>query len=552
MPTEPAHGGGDTMYAVGQLRQGGFCLAILLASLCGCAPRATTMASGTWHELRTERFRAWTDGDPEAVRVLLEDLERFDYVLRALTSGEERSAAPPLRIFVAKDQRSFRALLGARSNLGGLFAATLRGNYAIVGGTAEAEADDPYALASRAVLFHEYTHYVMSTSGARVPSWYNEGFAEYMSTTAFRDDGRYTIGCVPQHRAAWTRYIEWLPMQKVLAADNVADLEGSRGTQRTGTHVGSNRNPADSYAQSWYAVHYFLADGQRKAQLTRYLQLWSAGTAPADAAPQAFGVSVDELDRMLQAYSRQHEFECVAVKPPQPIAVPNVEVIPLGTGAAHGRVGDLLLAIMGPTQSTLDVLEQAGQLDPGDPRVSLTMMRARLMEAERSDDPARTRTLLAEAERHFTPAVRRGSDAAEVWALAGHLARIEAALARRVEQPHAAKLKVARTFYRNAIRRDETLAEAYVGLGATYLIEDNGSKEAQVALEAAGYLLPLDTEIPLMLAKIYIGRGSVPEAIVALEYVVRWSSNDQRREVAKTALAELRASPVTPASAKTP
>ena len=256
--------------------------AIVLAGLSACAPRATQTARGTWHELRTPRFRAWTDGDPEPVRVLLEDLERFDHVLRALTSAEEREAAPPLRIYVAKDDRSLRSLTGARANIQGLFKPTLRGNYAIVGGGANVEADDPYAIARRAVLFHEYTHYVLSMSGARVPSWYNEGFAEYMSTTAFRDDGRYTIGCVPQHRAAWTKYIEWLPMLRVLSADNVADLEGSRGVGGTGTHVGSDRNPADSYAQSWYAVHYFLADGQRKAQLNRYLQEWAAGVAPAE------------------------------------------------------------------------------------------------------------------------------------------------------------------------------------------------------------------------------------------------------------------------------
>jgi hypothetical protein len=106
--------------------------------------------------------------------------------------------------------------------------------------------------------------------------------------------------------------------------------------------------------------------------------------------------------------------------------------------------------------------------------------------------------------------------------------------------------------YRRAIRKDETLAEAYVGLGATYLIEDNGSKEAQVVLEAAGYLLPLDTGVPLILAQIHIGRRNVADAIVALEYVIRWSSSAQQREAARTALAELRASPATPASAAHP
>src|SRR5690348_7448751 len=103
------------MDTVHHWRRRGLPAAIMLAGLCACAPRAAQTARGTWYELRTPRFRAWTDGEPETARVLLEDLERFHQVLLTLTSAEERAAAPPLRIFVAKDQRSFNALVGDRS-----------------------------------------------------------------------------------------------------------------------------------------------------------------------------------------------------------------------------------------------------------------------------------------------------------------------------------------------------------------------------------------------------------------------------------------------------
>ena len=84
------------------------------------------------------------------------------------------------------------------------------------------------------------------------------------------------------------------------------------------------------------------------------------------------------------------------------------------------------------------------------------------------------------------------------------------------------------------------MAEAYYGLGLTYLIDDNGSEEARVSLEVAAFLLPLETDIALALGKILVKRGSVLEAIPALEYAVHMSADAKQREAARKVLDELR------------
>ena len=267
------------------------CCAVLTGGA-GCATTtATETARGTWFAVESPRFRVWTDGDPEQARALVVDLERFHQVAMRTTTAEEREAAPPLRIFLAKDAASFRALTGQGGMVAGTFRTTYRGNYAITEGQSFGGGFSREDMSDRNVLFHEYAHYILAVQGARVPSWYNEGFAEYMATTEFRD-GAYTVGCPPLYRTSWVEYMEWLPTVKVLDAENIGTL------MRNGSgYVRTRRDPIDSYAQSWFMFHYFSSDGVRQKQLREYLKLWAQGVPGAEAVQRAMGQERDAARR---------------------------------------------------------------------------------------------------------------------------------------------------------------------------------------------------------------------------------------------------------------
>lgn len=517
--------------------------AILLAS--GCATTAAETAQGRWYEVRSPRFRVWTDGDVKHAWSLALDLERFHQILVAKTTAEEREAAPPLRIFLAKDRHSYAAWTGD-NRTAGVFVATSRGNYALA---ATQRASGGWTQDSRHVLFHEYTHYVMAMQGANVPSWYNEGFADYMSATRFREDGSYTLGCPLLYHTQMTAARRWLPMSRVIEADNI--LHGSAQAPF------DERQASAAYRQSWYAVHFFNARSDRQAQLAQYLLTWASGTTtPEDALRSAFNLDYVQLDAQLQDYARRSKLQCVAIHPAQQLASPQIEVRPLSRAEAHLHVGDLLLAKYGPTDAALALLHEAAALAPRDARPLAALARAEVMTAQNAQDGAAAQGALKRAEELLAQAQTIAADPEpETLAIDGHVQRLtaELATARGEAVAAAAALERARASYRRAIRRDETIAEAYYGLGATYLIEDNGSKEAQVVLEAAAYLLPLDTNVAWTLAQLHIARGNSLQAIPALEHVLRWSKDDASRAKVTAAIHDLReGSAAEPAPAAAP
>jgi tetratricopeptide (TPR) repeat protein len=500
--------------------------------LAACSTRPAETARGRWYEARSGHFQVWTDADAETARSLAVDLERFRQVMMAETTAEDHAAAPPLRVFVARSRHSFASLTAggrlAGSVVTGLFVGTSSGNFAIVDGSPTG-GREALGAGIRSILFHEYAHYVMAANGARVPSWYNEGFAEYMATTAFREDGSYSVGCPPRYRTAWSRHRAWVPMETVLSADSVTSV---------GQH---DRRWTDSYAQSWYAVHYFNGDSERKAQLSRYLRLWAEGVAPLAALESAFGLDAQQLDGVLQDYSARRRFACVAITPAKPLAIPTIVAQPLSEGDAHQRIGDFVLSMMGPTEAAFEVLERAAVLQPNDAATLLTLARAHLLRGTRDQDltPDQAENELRLAARYLRQGSQRASGSPQALLLEGHLLRLQAQRLATSKQLFSEPLLAARGAYRRAIRGDETLAEAYLGLGNTYLIHDNGSDEAVVALEAAAYLTPLGTEVALSLGKVQLARNNARQARAAFEHVLRWSRNEGERTAATMGLARV-------------
>jgi tetratricopeptide (TPR) repeat protein len=506
-------------------------LACLAALALGCRTTAADTARGQWFEIRSPGFHVWTDGDPALARALVEDLQRFHQVLIAKTTAEERTGLPPLRMFLGGGSSSFRAWTQAPDGLAGLFIPSDRGNFAFIDSI---ERRDATGMSSRHILFHEYTHYIVASSGARVPLWYNEGLAEYMATTEFREDGSYTLGCPPKHKA--NRILGWLPIRELMDSDDLfsLDAKGSR---------------VDTYMQSWHAVHYFNDDPARQKQLSEYLRLYGQGVPSAEAVQTAFGMTYTALNVAIRRHASLQKKRCVSIKPARPLAVVAPQVRPLSTAEAYFRVGDLMLAMFGPTKDAIELLKQALALAPQDAHALGALARAHVLNARgrigQSDDGHAVAALaesdLLQAESYLKRARELAPDDAEVLAVVGllHLTRAELL---REHDPSGVEeqLKLARNAYRKAVRRDESLAEAYVGLGLTYLIKDTGTVEPVVVLETAAYLLPLDTLVARALAQVHIQRGDSLQAVPALEYAMRWSHDEKARAAARVLLDKFR------------
>jgi hypothetical protein len=508
----------------------------------GCATiTAAETAGRTWHELRTTRFRIATDGPVDLARNLAEDLERFHEVLMRETTAEEREAAPPLRIVLLQDADSLAALVPqARLQSGvswvGSFVPSPRGNFVVLH-------TDPLTGAAREEqgrrrLFHEYAHYVMAMAGARAPSWYDEGFAEFFSTTEFREDGSYTLGFPPQRDTRG-----WIPLRTLFESGRIAELsQAGQGSAFPSRVRDAEPLVSDSYAQAWSIVHHFSTDPERKSRLARYLSLWQTGTTLDDAVVNGFGASVETLEATLQKYAAQPRVAYVTVKPARPLRAVKAHTAELSPARTHSLVADLLLWTQGPDEAVAALLEEAMRETSSDPAPVLALARLRLAEAsaERREGEKNPRWAIATAERLVDAARKRGGESPEVLVLDGHLHVARAELAVGDRDAAEREILLARTAYRTAIRGDEALAEAYWALGRTYLTHDTGSEEAVVVLEAAGYLLPVFTAIPWTLARIRIARGEAAAAVAPLQYVLRWSRSLEQRAKALELLDRIR------------
>ena len=88
----------------------------------------------------------------------------------------------PIIVLAIKDENDFRALepqaylAKGQLKLGGLFLRAPDKNYVLM--RVDAEGPHPYA-----VVYHEYTHFLLSKSAEWLPLWLNEGLAEFYENT---------------------------------------------------------------------------------------------------------------------------------------------------------------------------------------------------------------------------------------------------------------------------------------------------------------------------------------------------------------------------------
>jgi len=204
--------------------------AILLLAASGCA--STIVLDQSWIEVRSKNFSIYTTLAERDARALLEDLELFRATLLVVTKLHATKPRVPNEIYAfqsTNDYAPFRPMRYAA----GHFVPTLRSNLM-------AFATD-LGIQGRAVLYHEYTHFLVHNEGRRpYPLWSDNDLGAF-------------------YAQAWL-LVHYLVLGQ---AGNVAQ------------------------------------------HLDRYLERVGRGVAVEQAFHDAFGIDVDDLDDRLQEYARK-------------------------------------------------------------------------------------------------------------------------------------------------------------------------------------------------------------------------------------------------------
>lgn len=152
----------------------------------------STAAAAEWREATTKHFIVYSEASEKSVREAAVKLEKFDYVLRALSGVKPVVRPVKLKVYLMDSVAGVaRAMPFGGSSVGGYYSTSPQGPFAV--GVAGIVSGSP--TTGQQVLFHEYAHHFMFQNfPATYPSWYSEGFAEYYGNTRILANDVVEIG----------------------------------------------------------------------------------------------------------------------------------------------------------------------------------------------------------------------------------------------------------------------------------------------------------------------------------------------------------------------
>jgi tetratricopeptide (TPR) repeat protein len=466
-----------------------------LAAASGCA--TAPLDAREWLLVATPHFEVASALGREETLDLARDAERFHQAIEFVLGAPLAAPAVPTRIYAFDDRRPGRPF--ALRSEPGYFLPSLR-EARIVLRTGEGWRGD----ATRE-LRHEYVHYLLrSQPGVRLPLWFDEGAAEFLSTVEIGDE-RIELGVFRPDHVKELRSQPWLPLVRILETRELESLGGRRG--------------ALFPAATWLFVHYLnfgLQGAEGRTALARYLERSAAGAPAAEALRLAFGRTGEELDDELQGYVRRERFDSALVRP---VPFEPGEVRALGRAEVARRLGELSLALRRPEQAEgwfrrsvaadrLDARAHAGlgvalgQLGPGEAAAQELDVALGIAQ----EDPLNH----LDAASYYLARALRSRDAGT-----------------RTEFAEGARRHAARS----STLAGGGLPESYALYATSYLVPGQDPAGALPALEEARRLLPGSHEIDLLFARVdaRLGRSALARERV-VEILARTHSQQSRDE----------------------
>jgi hypothetical protein len=252
----------------------------------------TTQAKDRWICAQTEHFEVLSNASEREARLLVARLEQFRETFLSIVPGKPFHEPRTTVVIFGSDRdfRPYKPLYNGKpkENLAGVF----RGapDEVVIAMSTERELERTIPT-----IYHEYVHLLMHARGYRFPPWLNEGVAELYETIEFEPErvmvGRHN----PIHVMKLNRGT-LMPLAQLFSV----------------THGSPEYNETDRktlfYAQSWALVHYCVtAQRKNKKQgegFGEFLGLMSVGTPPEQAMQQAYGMSLEEMERDLGSHVR--------------------------------------------------------------------------------------------------------------------------------------------------------------------------------------------------------------------------------------------------------
>ena len=284
-------------------------------------------AKDNWISLRSKNFLLIGNASEKQVRQVATRLEQFREVFSELFPGAVLSTPVPTTVVVFKSESSYRPFK-PNSNTAGFFQSGDDVNYITLSVEA-GDLQDPFS-----VIFHEYTHLMVNNTLGNVPTWFNEGLAEYYSTVRISDDQKFVLGSPISSHVYLLREKKLLPLRTLFQVDQQSPYYNERDKQSV------------FYAESWALIHYLILGkgGERLTQMSKFVQALGKGLPMEESFQQAFSTTFENMEKELRTYIGNDRYPVISGQFARKLGTEkDVQVAPITEAQANAYLGDLLL-----------------------------------------------------------------------------------------------------------------------------------------------------------------------------------------------------------------
>jgi hypothetical protein len=489
-----------------------FASLLVFAALCVSQGRAGEPRIGKFVSYEVQDFTITTSRSGKQARQFMEDLAKFRVVLEKTLAKRAADNGSPTHILVMGGPE-WKKYLQPGQNVAGWFHPGRFENYMAIDGDAEASE-------SNHIMFHEYTHYFLSSRFAgEYPPWFNEGLAELMGYAMFKGD--MAVLQIPTDQVYEARQGDWIPFDRMIHVS------------QSSPEYQSHKLAKSFYAQAWLTVQYGFVEnrdfGKRMIEYINYLNR----LRPIDEAIKlTFGDDLTVVDKQLRDYSRNKQMMSGGIKFTEMPVVTLPEGKPVADLDAMAMIVDLMLETRKEPDRIRPLVESLARREPNSARPAI--LAARLARLE--EDP-----------KAFDAAVARATSllAAGDWLSRRELASVLLSNAldfstssTRTTAESDRDLASAMRWFGEAITHNGEDVEALWGFGTAAVRLDKDLELAETALLAAYKRAPKSPDIAMSLANLK-GRQQQPEAMVPyLKDTVRFSNSHSMRQWAAETLVE--------------
>jgi tetratricopeptide (TPR) repeat protein len=479
-------------------------------------------AHADWVEARSENFIFVGKTSEKKAKTILRELEEYRTIIFKVLGIDVIPEMVPVRIYGVKSSNTIEKMTG-QIRAAGVYRTTYEGPVFIL----DISGDFSKNSDARQIAYHEYTHHLVATySNTVYPRWFDEGFADYLSTFEVDENGAAKVGLPQKDRVYSMAHHGWMDMKTFLGAIRRYPYENVKSRQRS---IDQSR----FYAQSWLTVHYINSTPEYRDKLDAYLEAIAQTSVSSTVFEDTFGITPEDFSDVLLKYLKKNQYLYRTITLSENDRNAQVQSRKLSKSEAYFHRGEAVRHFRN---------DEAGQ-KRGEKYYQKAATTNNVLLAQIEASRAIIAIELGDEEtalKNINLALDRKTGDSRVLRIAGH---VYLDLYVNKETPsNMGQIKKARTFLKRAMRANPRNITAHFDYVSTYsATSDNVSKQALYsALECAGYYKSRNfVDSNINVAMVLMRKDRHAEAQALLEKAVMWSRSSENRIYAKQLLKQL-------------